>query len=215
MRRFLPVNGDAVAMAIPSPPPDAAPVLDAVEPPAPAYEPTAAATGAANSALFLDSVGPAASAPPSASAFSGTASGTAAGFVVPPLSHPPGPTSCSVSGDRKTLGVAPGTAPVATSSSAFHFGKPPCSGSGMVSGSTSCAAPPASATIPTLACCVRTTVRAATPLSLMSSKQTLPTLNWLSGLDRLKHRIPPQPHPALILGILRSLWMSLSRGCPP
>ena len=157
MRRFLPVTGDAAAMAFPSPSPDAVPVLDVVEPQAPAYEPIAAATGAANSALFLDPVGPAASARPSASAFSGPASWTATGFVVPPLSHPPGPTSCSVCADRRTLGVAPGTAPFAASGSAFPFGKPPCSGSGRVSGATgrvsessACAAPPASATVLTL-----------------------------------------------------------------
>ena len=84
-RRFLPVNGKAAGMAIPSPPHDAVPVFGVVEPQAPAYENIAAATGAANSALFLDPVGPAASARPSASASSGPVTRTAAGFVEPPI----------------------------------------------------------------------------------------------------------------------------------
>ena len=95
MRRFLPVNGDAAAMAIPSPPPNAAPNLHMVEPQAPAYRPIAAATGAANSALFLDPVGPAASARPSASAFSGPASGNLLVLLYPlcpiPLDPHPAP----------------------------------------------------------------------------------------------------------------------------
>ena len=185
-------------MAIPSPAPDAVPVLDVVEPQVPAYEPIAAATGAANSALFLDPVGPAASSRRSASEFPGPASWTAAGFVVPPLSHPPGPTTCSVSGDRRTLGVAPGTAPVAASRSAFDFGKPLAQA---LVGSQDPLHVQRHRCLPpfqlwlVMACCVRLTVRAATPLSLMNSKQKLPTLNWLSGLDRLRHRTPHSPTP--------------------
>ena len=222
MRRFLPVTGDAAAMAFPSPSPDAVPVLDVVEPQAPAYEPIAAATGAANSALFLDPVGPAASARPSASAFSGPASWTATGFVVPPLSHPPGPTSCSVCADRRTLGVAPGTAPFAASGSAFPFGKPPCSGSGRVSGATgrvsessACAAPPASATVLTLSghrllCTADCSCRDTSELDELKAKVADFELAF-----RLKYHGPPQPNPALMLWILRSLWMRPSRGCPP